>query len=162
MNSGQRSAIVPRPPPGARTGRPRVYQFERLGDGRLRSESNLIYGRDRRRGTRVKHVLRHMVDDLSREQHGVFKVPRRQDALRLTDEAHELIRKKAPRAVRVPETGTDATYIVDMKRTIGVEGGQQGLRRRQKGESTDLSHIKVVIMEGGEVRTAYPARPELP
>jgi hypothetical protein len=52
----------------------------------LKSPAGLIYGLDRKFGTRIQHVFAHAVPDSSKKIHSIFSVPKNQ-ILKLVDEA---------------------------------------------------------------------------
>ena len=115
--------------------------------------------------SRVEHILRHAEDDPTRPVHGVFEGDERQ-ILELVDEAYRLVNSdnrstpKGSSSARVQSEKDDdkpfrTVYQVDMRRTIGFEGGRRG---RERGHP-QLSHITLVL-DGpdSKIITAYPSR----
>jgi hypothetical protein len=90
--------------------------FADLGGGKLQSPGGLIYGLDRKFGTKIDHVLAHTVPDASRATHTVFVEKDPAKVLALVDEAWAMQSK----AIRDP---ADAFRLVfPMGRTIGTRG----------------------------------------
>jgi len=115
--------------------------------------------------SRVEHILRHAEDDPTRPVHGVFEGDDRR-ILETVDEAYRLVNSNnlspandtAPDRVQTEKDDDKpfrTVYHVDMRRTIGFEGGRRG---RERGHP-QLSHITLVL-DGPDSRiiTAYPSR----
>ncbi len=102
-----------------------------LGSNKWESSGGLIYGFDPKVGNRVKHVLAHTAEDISKKSHSVFSVPKK-DVLALVDEAWILKGKPV----------SPGNYVVEMGRVIGT-----------RGETS----IKLVVVPGtNEIITAFP------
>lgn len=114
------------------------------------STAGLLYGRGSVDRHRLKHVLKHAEDNLSKPVHGVFSGDRDQ-ILEWIDKAY-IKGKKGGKGVRVNDDGDRMTYSVDMGEKVGFVGGQVGKR---KGHPA-CRYLKLVLEDGNEVVTAYP------
>ncbi|WP_307781836.1 RICIN domain-containing protein [Streptomyces sp. MBT65] len=90
--------------------------FADLGGGKLESPGGLIYGFDKKYGTKIDHVLAHTVPDASKVSHTVFIEHDPAKVLALVDEAWAMQSK----AIKDP---ADAfRFVFPMGRTIGTRG----------------------------------------
>ena len=98
--------------------------------------AGLDYGLHRKDGNRIKHVLKHTVPNIDKRLHTVCSVSRK-EMLPLIDEAWK---KKG-----MPLANDPRTYLVDMKRVIGINGETQ---------------IRIVVQTKGsnQITTAYPQK----
>ncbi len=123
----------------------------KYSDNAFHSASGLVFKQGSKHGNRLSHVLAHTADDLSKAKHGVFSIG--QDNLVSTlDEAWEMARKGGDKVVRTLQDNGNVSYIIDMGRKIGFEGGK-------KGSHEALNRINIVLEEGtSNVITAYPIK----
>lgn len=121
-----------------------------IGGKNVKSPAGLIYGMGGGGEHRTDHVLRHAKDDTGRPVHGVFDA--KGDAVfKLVDEAYELVKSKS-KQVKSEKSRGNMAHIIDMKRKIGFKGGQSGKRNRNPA----LYKIKLILVDGNRVITAYP------
>ena len=107
--------------------------LQSIGSNTWKSPGGLIYKPDKKFGNRVNHVLAHAESNSMKNLHTVFSVPK-DEILQLIDEAWAM--KGAPLI------SDSAVYIVDMRKSIGLNGE---------------SAIKIVVIPGtSEIITAYP------
>jgi hypothetical protein len=111
------------------------------------SKAGLIYGPGKEH--RRDHVLRHARDDLSKPAHGVFDDEA--SVFALVDEAYEKVKKNS-RDVKSTKERDRMAHVVKMGRRIGFKGGRTG---KQRGNGP-LTKIKIILVEGNKVITAYP------
>ena len=104
------------------------------------SPAGIFYGEDLsgKFPTRIAHVMAHTNPDDSKPKHSVFNVTKREDVLRLLDEAWK---RRGPPLQQGGRNGRDV-YDIAMNRVIGTEG-ERTIR---------------IIMESNEpnIVTAYP------
>jgi RHS repeat-associated protein len=135
-------------------GTPGLGRLTAEGGGVWRSSGGLRYGPDARYGNRVRHVLRHAVDDATRAvEHGVFDAGR-VGMLGVIDEAWSIAQGGGARVTAVVR-GSRVEYTVDMGRRIGYIGGRPGAAAGNPA----ARHIRLVIENGSDVVTAYPVIP---
>ncbi len=115
------------------------------------SPAGLRYGPGSFEGHRIKHVLRHAVDDPGRPIHGVFDGE--EDAIFLIIDEAYLIAKQGDPRVDVEREGARQILTVDLGRRIGYVGGQSG-RRSNHPPATGLR----LVLEEVDVITAFPVR----
>jgi hypothetical protein len=110
-----------------------LTDLKTIGNNTWKSPAGLIYKPDKKFGNRIQHVLAHAEPNSMKNLHTVFNVPK-DEILKLIDEAWTI--KGAPLI------SDSAVYIVDMKKSIGLNGE---------------SAIKIVVIPGtSEIITAYP------
>lgn len=110
-----------------------LIDLKAIGNNTWKSPGGLIYKPDKKFGNRIQHVLAHAEPNSMKNLHTVFNVPK-DKILQLIDEAW--VMKGAPLI------SDSAVYIVDMKKSIGLNGE---------------SAIKIVVIPGtSEIITAYP------
>lgn len=133
------------PPPGKLTLVNRSRQ-------EFKSTAGLMYVRGSQDGHRLKHVLKHGEDDLSKPVHGVFDGDGDKDKiLAWIDIAYEK-GKKGGKGTRKEDQGGRTVYTVRMDSRIGFVGGQKG----QRGRERPCQYLRLVLQNGNEVVTAYP------
>jgi len=103
-------------------------------------------------GHRLKHVMKHAKDDLSKPKHGVFEGDQGQ-ILAVIDEAYEKT-KKGGKDVRNSKEGARTVYIVNLGRKIGYVGGSSG----ERSGNPDCRYVQLVLEDENVVITAYPTR----
>ncbi len=120
---------------------------------RFRSTAGLLYVPGSRDGHRLKHVLKHAKDDLSKPVHGVFNGDGDRDQiLAWIDIAYEKGRKGGKGVDRKEENGR-VVYTVDLGKKIGFVGGQVGKRKNMP----PCRYLRLVLEDGNKVVTAYPS-----
>lgn len=84
------------------------------------SPAGIFYGKDLsgKFGSRIEHVMAHAKPDDSKPKHSVFSVTKREDVLRLLDEAWK--RRGPPR--REGSTYGRDVYDIPMERVVGTQG----------------------------------------
>ncbi len=92
------------------------------------------------------HVLLHAKNNLSKPVHGVFDD--KSQIFALADEAYKKI-KSGSRDVETSKQGSKTAYTVKIGRRIGYKGGRHGKKQ-------GLTRIKLILVEGNRVITAYP------
>ena len=118
-------------------------------------------------GNRLTHVLRHMVDNPKKADHGIFKVTNVFDTM---DEAWAKVKSIDPkkwnqkleagqsetvdgitRELRLSKNGRiEESFTIPMNRTVGVTGGKNG-------DGSALGNIFISVFQGTEtVITAFP------
>lgn len=115
------------------------------------STAGLMYLPGSADGHRLKHVLKHSKDDLSKPVHGVFSGDRDQ-ILAWIDIAFEK-GKKGGKGVKREEQRDRLVYTVDLGEKIGYVGGQVGERKNHP----PCRYLRLVIEGRNEVVTAYPS-----
>jgi hypothetical protein len=101
---------------------------------------------------RLRHVMQHAKDDLSKPKHGVFEGDRDQ-ILAVIDEAFEKT-KKGGKDVRKSDQGERTVYIVNLGRKIGYVGGSSG----ERSGNPDCRYLQLVLEDDNVVITAYPTK----
>lgn len=104
------------------------------------SPGGIFYGKDLsgKFASRLAHVMAHTAPDESKPKHSVFTVTKREDVLRLLDEAWK---RRGPPKRQGGEKGRDI-YDIPMKRTVGTKGERA---------------IRIIMEVGGpNIVTAYP------
>jgi hypothetical protein len=110
-----------------------LIDLKSIGNNTWKSPGGLIYKPDKKFGNRIQHVLAHAEPDSIKNLHTVFNVPK-DEILKLIDEAWAMKGS--------PLISDSAVYIIDMKKSIGLNGE---------------SAIKIVVIPGtSEIITAYP------
>ena len=113
------------------------------------SAGGLIYKQGSKHGNRLSHVLAHATDDLLKPKHGVFDVG--DDVIGTIDDAWKAAQKGGDNVVKTVEGGR-TTYVVDLGKKVGYEGGSKG-----SGEA--LNKVKIVVeSETSNVVTAFPVK----
>ena len=119
---------------------------------RYRSTAGLLYVPGSRDGHRLKHVLKHAKDDLSKPIHGVFNGDGDRDQiLAWIDIAYEKGHKGGKGVDKKEENGR-VVYTVDLGEKIGFVGGQVGKRKNKP----PCRYLRLVLEDGNKVVTAYP------
>lgn len=116
------------------------------------SPAGLVYRSGSTHGHRLKHVMQHAEDDLSKPIHGVF-IGSQTDILLLIDEAYELAQERGPPDVEQKQERGRTVITVNLKRKIGYTGGQAGQRDNQPP-----CHTLKLVLEDKNVITAYPVK----
>jgi len=130
------------PPPG---------KLKLINKNVFRSTAGLIYGSGSREGHRLKHVLKHAQDDLSKPVHGVFDGDRDQ-ILRWIDLAF-MKTAKGGGDVRKQQKNRRTAWTINMKEKIGHAGGH----RNQNRKTRECRYLKLVVEDDNKtVVTAYP------
>ncbi|HYF68570.1 MAG TPA: RHS repeat-associated core domain-containing protein, partial [Ohtaekwangia sp.] len=116
----------------------------KLTDNAFHSASGLTFKFGSKHGNRLSHVMAHTSDNLTKDFHGVFDLG--EDLVKTLDDAWDMVKKGG---ANVKDIG-DGSFIIDMGRKVGYEGGK-------KGSGDVLKKIKIVVEKGTEnVITAYP------
>lgn len=131
------------------TAEPKLGQLTTTPSGDFKSTAGLIYGRGSREGTRLKHVMRHAEDDLSKPIHGVFDGTQN-EILALIDQAY-LLAKKGSKNVTSSKQRDRTVYTIYFSKRIGYVGGQKG-----KQKTNPICKELRLVLEGDRVITAYP------
>lgn len=114
----------------------------------FKSKEGLVYRAGNNREGH-DHVLLHAKDNLSKPVHGVFED--KSQVFALVDEAYKKI-KSGSRDVQTDKQGSKTAYTVKMGRRTGYKGGRNG---KQQGHPK-LTRLKLILVEGNRVITAYP------
>lgn len=101
---------------------------------------------------RLRHVLQHAKDDLTKPIHGVFEGNREQ-ILAVIDEAYQKA-KKADSDVRSEKQNDRSIYTVNLRRRIGYMGGSEGARN----SNPECRYVRLVLENQNIVVTAYPVK----
>ena len=123
-----------------------------IGEGLWDTRAGLRYGPDPNPTiqNRVRHVLRHAVDDPSRPgAHGVFDAGTR-GTLQVIDEGWTIALGDG--CVMITQNGFRTAYDVDMETRIGFVGGQAGAA----AGFPEATHLCIVIKNLRDVVTAFP------
>ncbi len=120
------------------------------GDNRYRSPAGLVYTPSRSEH-RIEHVLLHCKDNPSKPAHGIF-LEKGVEVFKLIDEAYELAKAKSSR-VQADRSQGKNTYVVEMNRKVGFDGGAKGKRNGGR----ELKRVKLVLADD-RVITAFPTR----
>ena len=145
-----------RPPPVSANStvesKPTLGKLRELSGQVWESTAGLKYGPGSREQHRLKHVMRHAVDQPNRPgKHGVFNGAGKQQAvLALIDEAY-LKALRGGRDVQKKQEGSRIVYTVEMGRPVGYVGGQVG-----KQQGNPAAHQIRLVLEGTNVITAFP------
>ena len=131
---------------------PALGQLREIRDYVFESTAGLLYVKGSADGHRLKHVMQHAKDDLSKPKHGVFEGDRDQ-ILAVIDEAYEKT-KKGGKDVRKSEQDGRTVYIVNLGRKIGYVGGSSG----ERSGNPDCRYVQLVLEDENVVITAYPTR----
>lgn len=133
----------------------------------LRSSGGLLYGFGSKHGTRLAHVLDHTSNNLGKKFHGVFKTD---NIIGTIDEAWDKVKAVDPkkwdkslgvggsetvdgitRSIREVDGEIYESFIVDLKKVIGYEGGKLG-------SGKDLTKVLISVKKNTEeVITAFPS-----
>lgn len=106
------------------------------------SPAGIFYGKDLsgKFASRIEHVMAHTAADDSKPQHSVFAVTKREDVLRLLDEAWK---RRGPPKREGSAYGRDV-YDIPMKRVVGTQGERR---------------IRIITeADQPSIITAYPVR----
>lgn len=105
-----------------------------IGDNIWQSPAGIIYGKDRKFGNTINHMLAHMTPNSMKKNHTVFNISK-DKIMNLIDEAWVLKTE--------PLLSDTRAYVVDMKRVVGTNGE---------------TAIRIVVQEPGtnKLITAYP------
>ena len=131
---------------------PALGELREIRDYVFESTAGLLYVKGSADGHRLKHVMKHARDDLSKPKHGVFEGDRDQ-ILAVIDEAFEKT-KKSSKDVRKSEQGERTVYIVNLGRKIGYVGGSSG----ERSGNPDCRYVQLVLEDENVVITAYPTK----
>lgn len=131
---------------------PALGELREIRNNVFESTAGLRYVSGSVDGHRLKHVMKHAKDDLSKPKHGVFEGDRDQ-ILAVIDEAYEKT-KKGGKDVRKSEEGARTVYIVNLGRKIGYVGGSSG----ERSGNPDCRYVQLVLEDDNVVITAYPTR----
>lgn len=101
---------------------------------------------------RLKHIMQHAKDDLSKPKHGVFEGDR-DKILAVIDEAYEKA-KIGGKDVRKSLQNERTVFTVNLDRKIGYVGGSSGKR----DGNPDCRFLQLVLEDENVVITAYPTR----
>lgn len=121
------------------------------GGNRFLSPAGLLYTPSRAEH-RIEHVLLHCKDNTSKPAHGIF-LGSEVEVFETIDEAYEQVKAKSNRVESQKDRGKD-TYTVSMNRKVGYDGGAKGKRNGGR----DLTRIKLVLVDGNRVITAFPTK----
>jgi hypothetical protein len=139
---------------GSKTGQSptsaRTY-LKDIGGNRYTSPAGLLFTPSRAEH-RIDHVLKHCKDDTSKPAHGIF-IGDEVEVFKTIDEAYEQVKAKSRRVESQKDRGKD-TYTVSMNRKVGYDGGAKGKRNGGR----DLTRIKLVLVDGNRVITAFPTK----
>lgn len=117
----------------------------------FRSTAGLMYVPGSADGHRLKHVLKHAEDNLSKPVHGVFDGDRDQ-ILEWIDKAY-VMGKKGEKGARKESQRDRTVYTANLNERVGYVGGQKGKRNGNK----ECRYLRLVLENGAEVVTAYPS-----
>lgn len=131
---------------------PALGELREIRDYVFESTAGLLYVKGSADGHRLKHVMQHANDDLSKPKHGVFEGDRDQ-ILAVIDEAYEKT-KKGGKDVRKSDEDGRTVYIVNLGRKIGYVGGQSG----ERTGNPDCRYVQLVLEDENVVITAYPTK----
>ena len=131
---------------------PPLGELREIRNNVFESTAGLRYVPGSADGHRLKHVMHHAKDDLSKPKHGVFEGDRDQ-ILAVIDEAFEKT-KKGGKDVRKSDEGERTVYIVNLGRKIGYVGGQSG----ERSGNPDCRYVQLVLEDDNVVITAYPTK----
>lgn len=131
---------------------PALGELREIRNNVFESTAGLRYVPGSADGHRLKHVMQHAKDDLTKPKHGVFEGDRDQ-ILAIIDEAYEKA-KKGGKDVRNSEEGARTVYIVNLGRKIGYVGGSSG----ERSGNPDCRYVQLVLEDGNVVVTAYPTK----
>jgi hypothetical protein len=135
----------------ASTGTKWARNILKFSDNAFHSASGLVFKQGRKHGNRLSHVLAHTADDMSKVKHGVFNSGG-DELVGTLDEAWEIAQKGGDNVVKTVQDNGNVSYLIDMGKEIGYEGGKKG-----SGEA--LSKINIVVEEGtSDVITAFPTK----
>ena len=101
---------------------------------------------------RLRHVMQHAEDDLTKPIHGVFEGDRDQ-ILAVIDEAWQKA-GKADSDVRSEKQNDRRIYTVNLRRRIGYMGGSEGERK----SNPECRYVRLVLENQNIVVTAYPVK----
>ncbi len=131
---------------------PEWGKLREIRDNVFESTAGLVYRSGSADGHRLKHVMKHAKDDLSKPVHGVFIGEGDRDVvLALIDEAFDKA-KKGGKDVRKEEQNGRTVFTVNMKKVVGFTGGQEGERRG----NPECRFIRIVVEREKEVISAFP------
>lgn len=131
---------------------PALGELREIRDYVFESTAGLLYVKGSADGHRLKHVMQHAKDDLSKPKHGVFEGDRDQ-ILAVIDEAYEKT-KKGGKDVRKNDQGGRTVFIVNLGRKIGYVGGSSG----ERAGNPDCRYVQLVLEDENVVITAYPTK----
>lgn len=117
----------------------------------FRSTAGLMYVPGSADGHRLKHVLKHAKDNPSKPVHGVFDGDRDQ-ILEWIDKTY-MMGKNGDKQARKESQRDRTVYTANLNERVGYVGGQKGKRNGNK----ECRYLRLVIENGTEVVTAYPA-----
>lgn len=135
----------------SRTGSDARSYLKDTGGNRYLSPAGLLYTPSRAEH-RIEHVLKHRKDDTSKPAHGIF-IGSEVEVFETIDEAYQEVKANSKRVDSQKDRGKD-TYTVAMNRKVGYDGGAKGKRNGGR----DLTRIKMVLVDGNRVITAFPTR----
>jgi hypothetical protein len=122
----------------------------KFSDNAFHSSSGLVF-KHNKYGNRLSHVMEHTTNDLAKPIHGVFNVGEG-NLVGTLDEAWEIAQKGGDNVTKTVQENGNVSYVIDMGREIGFEGGS-------KGSGDALSKINIVVEQGSsDVVTAFPTK----
>ena len=133
---------------------PALGELREIRNNVFESTAGLRYVPGSADGHRLRHVMKHAKDDLSKPKHGVFDGDGDRDQiLAVIDEAYDKA-KKGGKDVRKSEEGARTVYIINLGRKIGYVGGSSG----ERSGNPDCRYVQLVLEVDNVVITAYPTR----
>jgi hypothetical protein len=144
-----------KPPTKTETAEPRLGTLTLVDKQRevFKSTAGLVYGRGSVDRHRLKHLMKHAKDDLSKPVHGVYASADVAQVTEWVDQAY-MKGKEGGKGVRLEEEGDRTVYTVDMGKKIGYVGGEVGKRKGQPA----CHFLRLVVQDGNEVVTAFPSQ----
>lgn len=131
---------------------PALGELREIRNNVFESTAGLRYVPGSADGHRLKHVMQHSKDDLSKPKHGVFEGDRDQ-ILAVIDEAYEKT-KKGGKDVRKSDQAGRTVYLVNLGRKIGYVGGSSG----ERSSNPECRYVQLVLEDENVVITAYPTK----
>ena len=127
-------------------------QVTEVGHNVFESTAGLIYRSGSQDGDRLKHIMQHAKDNPAKKIHGVFDGDRDQ-ILAVIDEAFQMATRDDS-GVRSEQQNDRRIYTVDLRRRIGLVGGEEGKRQG----NPECRYLRLVLENGNEVISAYATR----
>ncbi|SDH43115.1 RHS repeat-associated core domain-containing protein [Chitinophaga filiformis] len=125
----------------------------KMSDGFFHTRTGLKLGQGSVHLNRFTHYLAHAVDDLTKMKHGVFQLGKNETVVGLLDDAWKMVKEGAKNVTSSVGTNGNISYVVDMGRKIGYEGGYLGTKAA-------LNKVQIVIKKGtvDELVTGFPVK----
>lgn len=133
-------------------GEPVLGQLREIRSNVFESTAGLRYVPGSADSHRLRHVMQHAKNDLSKPKHGVFE-GNRDEILAVIDEAYEKA-LMGGKDVRKRMENNRLVYIVNLGRKIGYAGGSEGERQG----NPDCRYVQLVLEDENVVITAYPTK----